>query len=77
MLPLSQTQKTTNKVYVMILVDFNQIVLASLHAALGKHAAGDIEIDPFRNMVANVLRKNNSRFRKQYGPMVLAVDSKS
>lgn len=61
----------------MILVDFNQIVLASLHAALGKHAAGDIEIDPFRNMVANVLRKNNSRFRKQYGPMVLAVDSKS
>lgn len=60
----------------MILLDLNQAILASLHVSLGAHASGDIDLGPFRQMVAHVLRSNNRQFRHKYGEMVLCADAR-
>lgn len=59
----------------MILVDLNQVILSSLHVALGGQA--QVELEPFRNMVVNTLRRNNHQFRGEYGAMVLVNDSRN
>ncbi len=60
----------------MILLDLNQAIIASLHVSLGSHASGDIDLEPFRHMVAHILRTNNKQFRGQYGEMILCADAR-
>jgi hypothetical protein len=63
----------------MILVDFNNVTLATILSFLGDRRNRGIEIndDLFRHMMLNVIRNINSKFRADYGSMVIATDSRS
>ena len=58
----------------MILVDFNQCVIANLFAQLGAHTNIEIEEDLLRHSILNTLRSYNVKFKKTYGEMVIACD---
>jgi hypothetical protein len=58
----------------MILVDLNQVMIANLMA---QTAGGtDISEDLVRHMILNSLRGYNSKFRDQYGEIVICCDSR-
>ena len=60
----------------MILIDMNQISVASLmmHLHMNK---GELEEDMVRHMILNSVRMYRTMFNEDYGEMVLAYDSKS
>jgi len=61
----------------MILVDFSQIVMASLHGeAVRGLAKGDFNEDFFKHMVLNQLRMFRVKFRS-YGDMVICCDGRN
>jgi hypothetical protein len=55
----------------MIIVDFSQIALASILVNPKYH----YDIDNVRYIILNSIRNINSKFRNDYGEMVLAIDS--
>ena len=59
----------------MILVDLNQILISNLMAQV--RGKGDVKPnkDMIRHMVLNSLRGFNSKFKKEYGQMVLCSDA--
>lgn len=58
----------------MILVDYSQVCIANYMQAVGKYTNTPVELDVIRHMILNSLRAINSKFRTQYGKMVIAVD---
>ncbi|GAG49489.1 unnamed protein product, partial [marine sediment metagenome] len=58
----------------MILVDFNQVMIATIMINLRKAPA--IEVDLVRHMVLNTLRSYRIRFGQKYGELVLCHDSR-
>ena len=60
----------------MILIDMNQISVASLMMHLHMNR-GELEEDMVRHMILNSVRMYRTMFNKDYGEMVLAYDSKS
>ncbi len=58
----------------MILVDFNQVMIATLMINLRN--SPQIEIDLVRHMVLNTLRSYRQRFGNKYGALVLCHDSR-
>jgi len=61
----------------MIIVDLNQIMISNLMVQLNGRNAEALSEDLVRHMVLNSLRAHNKKFRKQYGEMVIACDSKN
>lgn len=60
----------------MIIIDFSQLVIAGyMAAAYNNGAYEDPDEDFVRHISLNSIRLHNSRFRRQYGQLVLAVDS--
>jgi 5'-3' exonuclease len=59
----------------MILVDLSQISIAAIMAALGKHTNSEIELPIIRHMILNTVRSINSKFRDEYGELVVCCDS--
>lgn len=59
-----------------ILVDFNQVMLASFFAATGGH---NVEIDEnmIRHMFLNSLRANRKKFAEEWGEIIICCDSKN
>lgn len=59
-----------------ILVDFNQVMLASFFANAGGH---NVEIDEnmIRHMFLNSLRANRKKFAEEWGEIVICCDSKN
>lgn len=59
-----------------ILVDFNQVMLASFFANAGGH---NVEIDEnmIRHMFLNSLRANRKKFTEEWGEIVICCDSKN
>ena len=55
----------------MIIVDFSQIALASILVNPKYH----YDVDNVRYIILNSIRNINSKFRNDYGEMVLAIDS--
>lgn len=57
-------------------MDFNQVCISNLYAQLGAFTNTKIELDLFRGMVLNSVRAHNSRFRGEYGQLVIAADAR-
>jgi 5'-3' exonuclease len=63
-------------VSVIIIVDLSQVMLSNLMVQLGNHKNAQIEENMVRHMVLNSLRSYRSKFRKEYGELVIACDGK-
>lgn len=60
----------------MILVDLQQVMIASIMMQMGK-SSGKIEVPMFKHMVLNSLRSYRVSYGKRYGELVIACESKS
>ena len=60
----------------MILVDMNQVTISNLMMQIGSKRQNDVDEDLVRHMVLNSLRMYRSRFKEEYGELVLCYDSK-
>ena len=58
----------------MIIVDINQIMISNLMVTINRDNL-ELSEDLVRHMVLNSLRGHNTKFRKEYGDMVIACDS--
>ena len=61
----------------MIIVDINQIMISNLMVQINGRNAVKLNEDLVRHMVLNSLRGHNKKFRKEYGEMIIACDSKN
>ena len=62
----------------MIIVDLNQVMISNLMVTLGNHASGtNIDEDLLRHFILNSIRSYNSKFRAEYGEMIIACDDKN
>ena len=61
----------------MIIVDINQIMISNLMVQINGRQAVELSEDLVRHMVLNSLRAHNKKFKKEYGDMVIACDSKN
>lgn len=57
----------------MIIIDFNQVVLASFFAAVKQHTNVAVEVPMVRHMTLNMLRSIRSKFKKH--EVIIASDS--
>ena len=60
----------------MILLDFTQIAIGSLMVAIHRAADNSIDEDLVRHLVLNNMRYYRSRFKEDYGELVVCCDSK-
>ena len=60
-----------------ILVDYNQVILASLFASIGNHYNVGIDENLIRHMFLNSLRANRKKFKDEYGEIVICADGKN
>lgn len=60
----------------MILVDYNQVMLASLFASIGNHTNVELDENLLRHMFLNSIRFNRKKFSEEYGEIVLCCDNK-
>lgn len=61
----------------MIIVDFQNIMLANLAVQLGFNSLKEVEPDLLRHMVLNSLRAIRSRYKNDYGELVIACEERS
>jgi 5'-3' exonuclease len=62
---------------VIILVDYNQVILASLFSSIGNHYNVEIEENLIRHMFLNSLRVNRKKFFNDFGEIVICTDGKN
>tara|TARA_B110000503_G_scaffold74090_1_gene114427 strand:+ start:3435 stop:4295 length:861 start_codon:yes stop_codon:yes gene_type:complete len=60
-----------------ILMDFNQVILASLFQSIGNHTNIDIDENLIRHMFLNSVRANRKKFTNEYGEIVICADGKN
>jgi hypothetical protein len=60
-----------------ILVDFNQVMLASLFASIGNHHNIDVDENLIRHMFLNSLRSNRKKFGQEFGEVIICADGKN
>lgn len=60
-----------------ILVDFNQVMIASLFANIGNHTNMDVEENMVRHMFLNSIRGYRRKFFHEYGEVVICADGKN
>lgn len=60
----------------MILVDFNQIVIGNFMMQVGNHTNIPLEEGMLRHMILNALRYYRTKFREEYGELVICCDSR-
>jgi len=60
-----------------ILVDYNQVMLASLFASIGNHHNIEPDENLIRHMFLSSLLHNRKKFSKDYGNFVICCDSKN
>jgi len=58
----------------MIIVDFNQIMISNIMMQVGTHTNAQIEEGLIRHMVLNTLRSIRTKYKNEYGEMVIACD---
>jgi hypothetical protein len=61
----------------MILVDYNQVVLATLFVSIGNHTNAEIDENMIRHMFLNSLRANRKKFTEDFGELVICADGKN
>ena len=60
----------------MIIIDMNQISVASLMMQLSMEKTKIVDTDKVRHMILNSIRMYRTQFNKEFGEVVLAYDSK-
>ena len=60
----------------MIIIDMNQISLASLMMDLNMRKSNEVDEGMVRHMILNSVRLHRSDFHKEFGEVVLTYDSK-
>ncbi len=60
-----------------ILMDFNQVILASLFSSIGNHTNIDIDENVIRHMFLNSVPTNRKKFHKDYGEIIICADGKN
>lgn len=60
-----------------ILVDYNQVILASLFASIGNHTDVAADENIIRHMFLNSIRANRKKFTAEYGEIVICADGKN
>lgn len=60
----------------MIVIDFNQVVIANFFASVGNHTNTEITLESMRELALNSIRHSSKKFKKVYGDVVLACDSR-
>lgn len=60
-----------------ILVDYNQVMLASLFSSIGNHYNVEVDENLIRHMFLNSLRANRKKFTEEFGEMVICADGKN
>ena len=61
----------------MILVDFNQIMIANLMMQLGNHKNAEVDENMLRHMILNSIRSNRTKFMAEFGEIVICADDKN
>jgi hypothetical protein len=61
----------------LILVDYNQVILATLFVSIGNHMNAEIDESMIRHMFLNSLRSNRKKFTEDYGELVICADGKN
>lgn len=59
----------------MIIVDLNQVAIATITAQAGNHADA-VQPDLIRHMILNSIRRFKTKFGSEYGDIVIATDDK-
>ena len=60
-----------------ILIDYNQIFIANLMKQPEVHITGQVEEDLVRHMVLNSLRHYRTKFKNEYGELIICCDVSS
>jgi hypothetical protein len=60
-----------------ILIDFNQVMLASLFASIGNHHNIDVDENLIRHMFLNSIRFNRKKFYEEFGEIIICADGKN
>jgi len=60
-----------------ILVDYSQVMLATLFASIGNHTNVEMSDDLIRHMFLVSLKFNRNKFKDEYGEIVLCCDGKN
>lgn len=60
-----------------ILVDYNQVILASLFASIGNHTDVAADENIIRHMFLNSVRSTRKKFSQEYGEIVICCDGKN
>ena len=60
-----------------ILIDYNQVMLASLFASIGNHHNVEISEDVMRHMFLNSLRAARKKYFNEYGEVIICADGKN
>ena len=60
----------------VIIIDYSQTIISNLMAEIGSRNDVPIEVDLLRHMVVNNVRSYNVKFKREYGEIVIACDSK-
>lgn len=58
----------------MILMDLSQIMIATLMVHLGPHTNAKLDESMLRHMVLNSIRANRTKFKNDYGELVICCD---
>lgn len=61
----------------MILVDFNQIMIANLMMQLGNHKNAEVDENMLRHMILNSIRSNRTKFTAEFGEIIICADDKN
>lgn len=61
----------------MIILDLQQVMIATLAAQLGSNQSAKLEVDLLRHMIINKIRADRKQFTKEFGELVIACDSRA
>jgi len=61
----------------VILVDYNQVILATLFASIGNHHNVELDDNIVRHMFLNSLRANRKKFTEEFGELVICTDNRN
>lgn len=60
----------------MFIVDLNQVMISNFMMQIGNHTNIKIEEDLVRHMVLNSIRSYNTKYKNEYGEMIIACDDR-
>lgn len=60
----------------MLIMDLSQVAISTIMAELKNTNNADISVPLVRHMILNAIRANRQKFYREYGELVLAVDSR-